>query len=522
MWGERNKVYINMNKRFKAVVLTFLFAVLSSVVNIVLNLIYNKYIIQIYGSEVNGLIATLTQFISMFSVIEGGFTTAAIVAVYKPIMENENELLNNILYTAKQNFMKIGLIITTGSLCLGSIYIYFIDSPYSYGKTLVLMLICSVTTGLSLCYLSKYQILLYGNNKEYIYVFFALISKSLTWIISIILILNKVSVVSVYFINIIDILISGIMIKKYQAANYKHISFKGKYDRSLIKGTKDVFFQKIANTIFTSTDLILISVFIGLAASSIYNLYCQIFRAIFNLLASIVQAPFNSIGQIAHSEEKEAKLIPIFKIYQYTSMILSTILLTVTGVMILPFVYFYTKKFVDYNYIIPSLIILFFSQFFLQIINRPFGNLLNATGNFNRQNAQCAAAAVVNLVVSVAFIKVWELNSIIFGSCVGTLVILMTNIYIISKVFDDMSFFKIVKQIMLNYIVGIIAIYTSLKMYSLNYNIYLLVMVEVFSVCLIVLLANFLVFGEDAKVAIRYFIKQLPFKRNYINESSDK
>lgn len=508
-----------MNKRFKAVVLTFLFAVLSSVVNIVLNLIYNKYIIQTYGSEVNGLIATLTQFISMFSVIEGGFTTAAIVAVYKPIMENENELLNNILYTAKQNFIKIGLFITAGSLCLGSIYIYFIDSPYSYGKTLILMVICSITTGLSLGYLSKYQILLYGNNKEYVYVFLALVSKSLTWIISIILILNKESVVVVYFINIIDILTSGILIKKYQTKNHKNISFKGKYDRTLIKGTKDVFFQKIANTIFTSTDLILISVFIGLAASSIYNLYCQIFRAIFNLLASIVQAPFNSIGQIAHSEEKETKLIPVFKIYQYTSIILSTILLTITGVMILPFVYFYTKKFVDYNYIMPSLIILFFSQFFLQIINRPFGNLLNATGNFSRQNTQCAVAAVVNLVVSIAFIKVWELNSIIFGSCVGTLIILMTNIYIISKIFESMSFLKIFMQIILNYIVGIVAIYTSLKVYSSNINVYLLVVLEVFSVCLTVLLANFLVFREDTKTAIRYFIKQLPFNRKQLKES---
>jgi O-antigen/teichoic acid export membrane protein len=401
----------------------------------------------------------------------------------------------------------MGLIITVASLCFGSIYILFLDSPFSYTKTFVLMAICVATTALSLCYLSKYQILLCADNKEYIYQIFTVISRVITWIISIILICRKESIIYVYMINILNILLTGVMLKRYEMKKYPHITYKGIYDRKLINGTKDVFFQKIANTIFTSTDLVLISVFIGLAASSVYNLYCQVFRAIFNLLTAVVQAPFNSIGQIAHSSEKDGKLIDIFKIYQHTSIIISTVLLTVTGVLILPFVNFYTKNITDYNYVVPSLIILFFSQFFFQIVNRPFGNFLNATGNFEKQNIQCGIATVVNLVVSMAFIKVWGLNSIIFGSCVGTLIILITNVYIVSKMFDNLSFWQMIKTIILNYIVGIIMIYASLKIYSSYNNI--LILVETISVCLIVLLINLVFFKDNTKVAIKYFVNKV-------------
>ena len=156
-----------MGNKSKATLLTMIFSVLSSIIQMLLNLIYNNFLIATYGSNVNGLISTLTQFVSLFTVLEGGFTTAAIVSVYKPIVEKDFNALNNILYTAKVTFQKIGLIIALGVLILGSGYIFIIDSTLTYRDTYILLIISVMSATLSICALSKYNILLQGDNKEY-------------------------------------------------------------------------------------------------------------------------------------------------------------------------------------------------------------------------------------------------------------------------------------------------------------------------------------------------------------------
>lgn len=453
-----------MGSKKKATIITMLFSVVNAAFVTIFNLIYNNYLIQVYGSQINGLVSTLTQFVSLFSIIEGGFTTAAIVAVYNPIVQKDYTRLNQVLYTTKKIFLRIGTLITLSVLIGGSIYIKFIDSPLTYSQTYMLLVVSVLTTSLSLCCLSKYTVLLQGDNKEYVLVRFSLLSKTITWVISMVLIIRNANVIVVYAINAVNIVINIILVRRYEKKFYPYADYKGTYDRELIDGTKDILLQKIANTVFTSTDLILISACISLASASAYNLYNQVFRAVFTLLTSVVQAPFNSFGQLVNSEEGRKKMPEYFNIYQHVVVMTATMLLSVAGELVIPFVRIYTQNIFDYNYIYPSLAILFFLQFFSQIINRPYGTILNVTGNFKMQNKQSVLAAIVNIIVSVLFIEYWGLNSIILGSFVGTLIILVMNIYQAYKNILNSSAVRTIFGIGVNYLVGVSCIVTSLKL----------------------------------------------------------
>lgn len=452
-----------LGRKTKAAILTMFISICNSLSTTIFNLIYNNYLIRIYGSHVNGLISTLTQFVSLFAIIEGGFTTAAIVATYKPIVEKDYNQLNDILFTAKKTYNRIGIMITAGVFVCGTVYIRFIDSPFSYLQTYSLLIVSVLTTASSLCLLSKYSILLQGNNKEYLSVCFTLTAKTITWIISMVLIVNNVHIVLVYAINLLNVLLNVGLVRAYEKKYFPYATYKGNYKGGLIKGTGDVFFQKIANTVFTSTDLVLISACISLASASVYNLYYQIFRAIYTLLSSVVQAPFNSFGQLAHQDKSGKFLAKYFNIYQNLVLLVSTVLLCTTGALIIPFVKVYTAEIVDIDYVNPVLALLFFSQLFAQVINRPYGTILNSTGNFKMQNKQCLASAVVNLIVSVAFIKQWGICSIILGSVVGTLIILVMNIFQAYKNVLHQNLLPTVKNILLNYCMGIAVIFICLE-----------------------------------------------------------
>lgn len=456
-----------MISKTRASLYTMIFSMINSLSNIVLNLTYNYYLIKIYGSQTNGLISTLCQFVTLFSILEGGFTTASIVAIYEPIVKKDYEKLNQILSVSRNYFLHIGTIITLCVLGTGIIFLNFVDSPYPFGRTFLLLMIYALMVAFSLCFQTKYTIVLQGMNKEYILIWIGLMIRLITWCVSMFLIFHQSDILLVSGINLLQVIITTFLFAIYERINFPFIRYRGdnkKGDKSLIRGTKDVFLQKIANTIFSSTDLVLISLFINLQSASVYNLYYQVFKSIFNLLISVIQSPFNSFGQMVREEDSKNKVVYYFGIYQHIVLMLSTVILGVTGIMILPFVRVYTRRIVDFNYIYPALPLLFFSQIFAQAVNRPYGTLLNVTGNFKMQNKQCVFAAIMNIIISIAFIKTWGISSIILGSFISTLIILVMNIYQLYKKVLKISAKKIAKNIVINYMLIMICIYLSIKM----------------------------------------------------------
>ena len=393
---------------------------------------------------------------------------------------------------------------------------FFVDSPYGFGSTYILLCSSMLTTSLSLVFLSRHSVLLQGDNKEYIQVLFSLVSKIISWIISIILILHQVNIIIVFSTNIINVIINVLFVVAYEKKKYPYATYKGNYSKKCISGTKDVMFQKIANTIFSSTDLILIPACINLSFASVYNMYYQVFKALLTLLSSIVQAPFNSFGQLAQEEKNNTKLIRYFSIYQHSVLIISSILLTVAGILIIPFIRIYTKNISDFNYIYPSLVLLFFSQIFAQIINRPYGTILNATGNFKMQNKQCALAAIINIIVSISFIRVWGINSIIFGSFIGTMIILLMNIFQAYKNVLKISCIHIVKNIVLNYIIAVVIIIIGLNRNYIarNYFDLLIYAIYIAVICIVFIITfNYILDRKLTKSTINYILEIIKNKR---------
>lgn len=200
-------------------------------------------------------------------------------------------------------------------------------------------------------------------------------------------------------------------------------------------------------------------------------------------------------------------MIDTFNLYQHLILVMSTIMLTITGVLIIPFVQIYTVGVRDVNYVNEGLAVLFFLQIFMQIINRPFGTILNATGNFRIQNIQCAVAAALNLIVSVVLIPLIGIHSIVLGSVVGTGVILVANICQAYRWVVKENPFNVIKNILINCILGIMCISISFKL-SLNPTNYIQWVSYAIIVTLVVLVAtitvNLLVDNRQTVNVIRY------------------
>ena len=85
-------------------------SLLLQVVTIICGFIVPKLIIGQYGSNVNGLIVSITQFLAYITLLEAGFGPVVKAILYKPIANKNKKEIENILKASEKFFKRISLI----------------------------------------------------------------------------------------------------------------------------------------------------------------------------------------------------------------------------------------------------------------------------------------------------------------------------------------------------------------------------------------------------------------------------
>ena len=91
----------------KVTLINIISSILLQIFTIIYGFIIPKIIIDYFGSEVNGLVSSITQFLSYISLLEGGVTAVIIAKLYKPLVENDNKKISSIIVTANKFYKKI-------------------------------------------------------------------------------------------------------------------------------------------------------------------------------------------------------------------------------------------------------------------------------------------------------------------------------------------------------------------------------------------------------------------------------
>ena len=136
-------------------------ALYSIVTNLILQLvviiygfIVPKIIISHFGSDVNGLISSITQFLAYITLLESGFGPVVKSALYKPIANKNKSEIANILKTAERFFRKIAIIFIAYIIILCFIYPIIISNKFDTVFTVSLIIIISISTFLLIAHMN--------------------------------------------------------------------------------------------------------------------------------------------------------------------------------------------------------------------------------------------------------------------------------------------------------------------------------------------------------------------------------
>ena len=163
--------------RTKITIYNTIVSLVSQVLFLILSIIFPRLIILAFGSEVNGLTASINQILNIINLLQAGIVGASIYDMYRPISDNNKEMVGKIYYSAKKYFNKLSLIFFVFGVLIIPLFLINSNNDISFAETFLSVVILTLNGALIFRYISSYDIIISAHQKKYILVYSSLIEK---------------------------------------------------------------------------------------------------------------------------------------------------------------------------------------------------------------------------------------------------------------------------------------------------------------------------------------------------------
>ena len=330
---------------------------------LVCNLILPRLILTAFGSSYNGVVSSISQFISCISLMKAGIGGVTRAALYKPLANRDNRTISEIVVSTEKFMRRVATIFVCGVGIFAVIYPIWICKDFSWLFTFSLILIIAISTFVQYYFGMTYQMLLAADQKQGISSIVQIIAVVMNTIIAAVLIKLGAGIHVVKLGSAFAFAMNPLLINIYVRKHY-NIDKRVKPDMSHISQRWDALGHEVANFINNNTDVIVLTVFAGIKEVSVYTVYAYVIHAIRSVVTNFVNSFGAAFGNMYANKEYKVMHdnLGIFELIVFS---MASVVYSVTLVMITPFALIYTHGVNDVSY------------------NRPlFGIVLTVAGAF--------------------------------------------------------------------------------------------------------------------------------------------
>jgi O-antigen/teichoic acid export membrane protein len=390
------------------------FGISSQIITLALGIIIPRLFLIEFGSEVNGLIASVGQIIIYLSLLEAGVGAASLQALYKPITTDNKQSINSILKATSIYYKKTGMYYFIAIILLAIIFPFIINSTLSKLTIFIVILLTGMGGAINFYFQGKYRILLLAEGKGYIDTSIATIINIIISFTKIILLLKGYDIIAVQSSSFILTIIQIIIFQIYVKMNYKWINLNVEPNYDAISQKNSVLVHQVSYLVFRNTDILILTIFTNLKVVSVYVMYNMIFSILDNITGTVNGSITFALGQTYH--ESKEKFIKFYDAYETYFMAFVFSIFTSAYILIIPFMKLYTSGIDDINYINYWLPILFIVIKILINARSSANNVINIAGHFKKTQSRSIIESVINLFSSVVFVFFFGIYGVLFGT----------------------------------------------------------------------------------------------------------
>ena len=391
-------------------------SVIAQITTLICGFILPRLFLQHFGSEVNGLVNSIVQFLSVISFLELGVGAVVESSLYKPLAEKDNQQISKVMVSANKFFQRLAQILFIYVLILMLVYPLIANQNLGFLYTATLIAAISISSFAQYYFGIANALLLNADQRGYIQYNAQTVTVVLNTAVCAVMISMNGTIQMVKLATSLIYLARPLALHFYVKRHYQ-IDWKIKYTEEPIKQKWNGVAQHIAAVVLDGTDTIVLTVFSTLSNVSIYSVYFLVIKGVKTLFLSMTNGIQALIGELWAKQELE-KLKGFFAWVEWVIHTGTTYVFSCTAALIVPFVQVYTFGINDANYIQPVFAVLLTLANAMHCLRLPYNIMVLAAGHYRQTQKNYIVAAILNILVSILTVKVWGL----IGVAIGTLV----------------------------------------------------------------------------------------------------
>ena len=389
-------------------------SLLYQVVGILSGFILPRMFLAFYGSAVNGVVSSISQFLGFISLCECGVGAVVQSALYKPLAENDSEAYSRIYRSSERFFRKIAWILVGYTGLLMVLFPYLTADNFDYFYTLILVFVISISSFAQYYFGMTYRLFLSADQLGFIQMGTQTVILVLNTGFSILLMYLGASVQVVKLVSSLIFLIQPIVFATVARKRYRidrKIELRGEPIRQKWNGLA----QHIAAVVLGNTDTVVLTLFTTLETVSVYSVYFLVVNGVKQIVVSLTTGFQAMLGNMLAKGEKEA-LDRAFSGFEWGLHTIVTMAFTATGLLILPFVRVYTYGIEDADYVVPLFAVLMTVAQAAYCLRLPYNTMVLAAGHYKQTQASAIIEALINVVLSVVLVIRFGLVGVAIGT----------------------------------------------------------------------------------------------------------
>ena len=269
----------------------------NQIVLIVCGFIVPVLILHAFGSAVNGLVNSITQFLGFISLLELGVGAVVQSALYKPLADKDNASISRIYVSANRFFRMIAIILLVYIVLLMLFYPAIVSSEFDWLFSASLIGCIAISLFAQYYFGVVNNLLLNSDQRSYVQNIISVAAQIFNVVACVVLINLGCGIHAVKLVASLIFLLRPLGMAWYVKKNYdlnRHIS----YQDEPIKQKWNGIAQHFASVVLSNTDIVVLTLFSTLTNVSIYAVYNLVVSGLKQMIFSMMSGIQALMGEL--------------------------------------------------------------------------------------------------------------------------------------------------------------------------------------------------------------------------------
>ena len=424
---QRFYMKLNLVKNLKRNVLA---AAINSVIKLLFPFLNRTLFLWLLGPAYLGLNGLFSSILGVLMLAELGFGTAIICSMYKPVADENKELLCAYLSFYRTIYRWIGGIIFVGGLILLPFLRHLVHGHIPPDVDLHLLYFIHLVNTASSYFLFAYRgSILNAYHRNDVVTNVRTVVSVVQYLSVFLVLLLTHNYYCYVLVTVVFTVVQNLLILYESKRLFPDIGPRGKLPpeerKRVLSDVKSIFLHKVGGVVTYSTDNVVISAFLGLVAVATYGNYYYVYTAVSGLVWTVYYSMSGGFGNRIYTDSREHN----FELFMKFNRLVSIIIIWCCAVMMAlyqPFLLEWTrgKPGLMCHMLTPVLMVVFF---FVNQSRQVLLSFKSAASLWYQDRWKPIVAGILNLTTNILLViylpKDYKLDGVIFSTILGLVVV---------------------------------------------------------------------------------------------------